>query len=109
MLRASAEASGVDVDITAVVDSTRDPGVPAGRALLAFADALVLDDPDELAVARRGLLDAVGETGTAKAAAVVGNFEMMNRCLDAIGARVAGFDELAAELGITVPPHLRPS
>ncbi len=107
MLRVSSDRLGLEVDVAAVVDSTRDPLVTHGREILAFVDALVLDDPHELPGARRALVDAAGDAAAARVAAVAGNFEMMNRCLDAIGAPVGGFGRLADELGVTVPAYLR--
>jgi hypothetical protein len=110
MLRASAEKTGRPADLRAVVDPMRDPLLPAGPQLLAFADAAVLRDADEMPVARRALLDAAGPEAVVRAAGCAGNFQMMNRLLDAIGVRVRrqGMD-LAAELGLQVPRHLHPA
>ncbi len=108
MLRASGEKTGRPSDLTAIVDPVRDSLLPAGGELLAFADAAVLRDGDEMPVARRKLLDAAGPAAVVRAAAVAGNFEMMNRLLDAVGVAVRGGQlRLADELGLRVPDHLR--
>lgn len=83
--------------------------LPAGSELLAFADAAVLRDGHEMPDARTALLRTAGEAAVIRAAAVAGNFQMMNRLLDAIGVRVrrSGM-ALADELGLSVPEHLLP-
>ncbi len=109
MLRASADETGRSHNLGALVDPVADPLLPAGRELLAFTDAAVLGDVEEMDAARSALLAAAGESAVVRAAAVAGNFQMMNRLLDAVGVRVArsGLD-LAAELGLSVPVHLQP-
>lgn len=88
----------------------RDPLLPNGGALLAFADAAVLRDDDEIGPARQALLDRAGPEAVVRAAAVAGNFEMMNRLLDAVGVAVGGRQAaLADELGLRLPDHLRVS
>lgn len=62
-----------------------DSNVPGDAVLSALADAAVLRDGDEIGSARRRCLDALGPATTVRAAAVVANFEMMNRLLDGIG------------------------
>ncbi|MDH3299979.1 MAG: hypothetical protein OES24_05680 [Acidimicrobiia bacterium] len=84
--------------------------LPAGFELTAFTDAAVLRDGHEMPGARTALRNAAGEAAVIRAAAVAGNFQMMNRLLDAIGVRVRrGGMALADELGLTVPDHLRPA
>lgn len=110
MLRASSDHTSRPADLRAVVDPMRDSLLPAGSALLAFTDAAVLRDREEIAVARRALLEVAGPEAVVRAAACAGNFQMMNRLLDAIGVKVRRQGmELAAELGLTVPDHLRPA
>ncbi len=101
MLRASADVLGHRVDLAAVTSSGPDrtdgspatgaePGVPAAAALVAFVDALVGPGAGPLALdaARTSLVEAVGAEAAARAALVTGNFEMMNRILDATGVPV---------------------
>lgn len=99
MLRASAETEGIEVDARAVVDPARDSGISAGRALLFFTDVLVGEG--DLAGARTRLVDEIGPEAAARAAAVVANFEMMNRVLDAGQVRVpASQRAFLAEVGL---------
>jgi hypothetical protein len=110
MLRVSARKTGQEVDVTALVDPTVNSLIPFGAELLAFVDAVIGEGRDEpISTARTILLDTAGEAATIRAAAVAGNFQMMNRILDAIGVGVrrSGM-KLAAELGLLVPQHLRP-
>ncbi|MEL6983079.1 MAG: hypothetical protein AAFO29_11700 [Actinomycetota bacterium] len=108
MLRASSHTTGRPADLAAVVDPMRDSLLPAGFQLLAFTDAAVLRDPDEMPAARAALHEAAGPKAVVRAAAVAGNFEMMNRLLDATGVVVTGRRlQLAEELGLRVPDHLR--
>lgn len=109
MLRASAKQTNRPVDLRSVVDAGVDPLVEWGRPLLEFTDALVLGDTDELPIARRHLIDVAGEAATVRAAGCVGNFQLMNRALDAVLAPVNPvFAPVGAHLGITVPAHLTP-
>ena len=90
-----------------VISGVGDAGLPAGSELLSFVDAVVLRDVEEYPDARAALDEVIGPDGTDRAAMVAGNFSMMNRALDAVGAPVgAGFTELAADLGVTIPDHL---
>ena len=107
MLRASAEKTNRPLDLRSVVDAGTDPELDWGRALLEFTDALVLGDHDELPIARQRLLEVSGEAATVRAAGCVGNFQMMNRVLDAVLAPVNPvFASVGDELGITVPALL---
>ena len=108
MLRASVDHVGRDqLSLAPVATGVGDPGVTHGPQLLAFVDAVVLRDLDEYPAARVELEIAAGRDAVDRAAMVAGNFSMMSRALDAIGAPVgSGFGDLARELGVTVPAHL---
>ncbi len=107
MLRASISTELVPRPIITGVGPT---GVEHGALITAFVDAVVLHDEDEVAGARRSLEACVGKTATDRVALIAGNFSMMNRALDAVGAPIrAEFDDLAEELGVTVPFHLAAS
>ena len=56
-LRESGRNTGLTVNISAVVNSALDSGVPLGREILAFVDAAVLADRQELPPARAALLE----------------------------------------------------
>ncbi len=92
-----------NIDLRAVGDSSIDPNIPAGTQLLAFVDALLGDDTNALDHARATLTDVAGPDATTRAALVVGNFEMMNRLLDATGVPVPiSMGGITSELGL--PP-----
>jgi len=101
MLRASAHISQQNVDLRAVSDRSIDPNIPAGKELLDFADALLGDDEQALDEARDALQGVAGDAATTRAALVIGNFEMMNRLLDATGVPVPlSMGAITAELGL---------
>lgn len=92
------------MDMLAISNVTRDPLLPAGSELRDLTDAAVLRDPYERDLALPALVAAAGEPAAARAAAVAGNFEMMNRLLDGIGVGPGGMASIAGELGVTYPP-----
>ncbi|MDH3293879.1 MAG: hypothetical protein OER95_06110 [Acidimicrobiia bacterium] len=105
----SARRTGRTIDLRAIVDPSVDSGLAAGGELLAFTDAAIDQDAGSMAEARRRLVETAGEEAALRAAAVAGNFQMMNRLLDAIGVRVRRSSmKLAEELGLSVPDHLHP-
>ena len=104
MLRASVRRSGQPVDLTAISNITRDPLLPAGRELRDPTAAAALRDPLQRDVALPALVAAAGEPAAVRAAAVAGNFEMMNRLLDGIGVGPGDMASIADDLGVTYPP-----
>jgi hypothetical protein len=84
MLSWSSEISQVPVDVRAVTDPTIDPLVPGGVALLRFADA-VLTQPEDIPALAELVIAEMGSAGLVDAAAVIGNFQMMNRVADGTG------------------------
>ena len=105
MLRWSVSTAGSDLDLTGIADPMIDPLVPAGRALLALTDAIVLRDEAERDAALDELVPLVGTAGAVRAAAVVGNFEMMNRNLDGMGIGPSTASAaIAQDLGMPWPP-----
>lgn len=92
------------MNLRGVTDTHVDSGVDAGRQIIEFTDALVAGDPMVIAAKRNALVAEVGDVTTAAAGAVVANFQMMNRILDAVGVPTPSARlEMAAELG--VDPH----
>ena len=89
---------------TAAIDS----GLPNGAHLSALTDAAVLRDNDEMPTARNAAIEAIGAPATMRALAIAGNFEMMNRLLDAIGvgppAQMAAIGE---QIGVPLPDRWR--
>ena len=108
MLRASIESVDRQLTPKPIVLGIGATGVEHDRELMAFTDAVVLADHEEYPAARAALEAAIGVDATDRAALVTGNFTMMNRALDAVGAPVnAALDGLAAEMGVRIPDHLR--
>ena len=110
MLRASAQTVGVELDLRAVGDRGVDPGDRQAAALLAFTDALVGRERHRLGDVRGALRELMGDLAVAQAASVAGNFEMMNRIVDATGIPVpAPMAAIAPEIGLTEPTSPPPS
>ena len=86
MLRASAQSTGnANLNLLAITSANSEPsGVVGGEALIAFAEAAVMNTSD-LARAREQLKSELGEAALVDAAAVVGNFERMTRIADGTG------------------------
>ena len=73
-------------DLSAVTGTAAgDAGVPHGRLLMRFAEAVLDEDQAALSRARTGLLRALGPEGLVDAAAVVGLFNAIDRVADATG------------------------
>jgi hypothetical protein len=89
MLRASFASAGLHIDLAAIVDEDRSPGPDGAAEILAFTRALVRRT-DDLPAARATLRTKLGDGGAAAVAGTVGNFEMMNRILDATGVPTPG-------------------
>ena len=81
------------MNVRALADPAIESGVAHGRALLAFATAVVVGGDATLADAREALRAEVGDAGVADAAAVASNFERMVRIADAIGIELGDWME----------------
>ena len=88
MLSWSSETTNTLVDVRAVTDPTVDPLIPGGVALLRYADAVVAQSTEEIRTTGETLGGDLGPAGLVDAAAVVGNFQMMNRVADGTGIPV---------------------
>ncbi|MFT5204155.1 MAG: hypothetical protein ACI9C1_003562 [Candidatus Aldehydirespiratoraceae bacterium] len=107
MLRASINTFDQELTPAPIVTGVGDTGVEHGSEIMAFVDAVVLHDADEYSEARAALEARIGPAATDRAAMVAGNFSMMNRALDAVGAPVdLGYTSLAESMGLEIPPHL---
>ncbi|NNC75004.1 MAG: hypothetical protein HKN93_05775 [Acidimicrobiia bacterium] len=102
MLRASARISDRQVDLRGAAHLSIDPLLDGGREIVDFTTALV--GRADVAASREAAVGAIGAEATARVAAVAGNFEMMNRILDAVGVPVprSRAESIAGELGIDV-------
>ena len=95
LLRASGEATGTTVDIDAVVDEAPDEtGIPGARAIARLVDASVRNDDTALPAARARVIEELGRDALHDAAAVIGNFERMNRIADAAGIPLDGITKV---------------
>lgn len=107
MLRASFEKSGRKPNLRPIATGLGDTNIPNGREIIEFTDSVVLRDVDEFLTARSTLERATSAQFADRAALVAGNFSMMNRSLDAIGAPIGKHGlPTAAELGVDIPEHL---
>ena len=101
MLRASAAANGYDqLDLRALADSSIDSGLPGSIAMLRLVDAAIANDEPGAATARADIDRELGPAETTEVAAVIGNFEMMNRIADGTGTPMSARarEYLATEL-----------
>ncbi len=78
---------GSQVDVRAVTEgrAAGESGVEHGETLVAFAEAAVAGDDASLARARGELLECLGPEKLVDAAAVVANFQRMDRIADSTG------------------------
>lgn len=112
MLRASAAANNISVNLKAVADSTVKSRIENGEALLAFADAV--SGPDHAAIigARAGLLECMGPGALVQASAIAANFSMNDRAANAIGIQMEamfldGSEDYRLSLGLNDFPSAR--
>ena len=113
MLRASIETTGAEVALRGVASGDADEisEIPGAGALLDLVEAVLA--PDGLSTtdaaraeaARRRVREELGAEALVDAAAVIGNFERMNRIADATGIALdppvnVATEALRAELGI---------
>ena len=106
MLRASATATGTNVDLNVITDDgAGDGGVPHGSLLTDFAEAVLGDDEARLTDIRGRIRDTIGDAAFVDAAAVIANYSALDRVADATGIPLEPTKEvdtvaLRAELGI---------
>jgi len=89
MLRESALAYGYDIDLRAIADPRIPLGVPGGNILLRFIDAVTGVSTVDIADAQRDVIEELGPEALVDAAAVYGNFAMMNRIAEGTGIPLA--------------------
>jgi alkylhydroperoxidase family enzyme len=100
MLRASAHATDQPIDLHAITDRAPDALLRDGTELLRFVTALIRDHT-KLDDERAALSATGGPSAVVRAAAVAGNFQMMNRLVDATGVPVgASLRAIATDLGL---------
>jgi hypothetical protein len=102
MLRASARHHNEDINLLGVGRPHVDVGLPGGRVLSALVEA------DEMERARTQAIEVLGSGATARAVQVTGNFEMMNRLLDAVGVGPPdGMLAIGDAIGVPLPDRHR--
>ena len=86
LLRESGIRSGIDIDTKLVTGDSDDPdgGIENAALLRRFAVA-VIQKPEDLQAARSALVDALGPQRAVQAAAIIANFDAINRVADATG------------------------
>ncbi len=84
LLRASSDAAGAEVDLSAAVEDAADGGVEHGAVLTAFAEAVVRAT-DGLDDARARALRTLGPAKFVEAAATIGIFNGLVRVADSTG------------------------
>ncbi len=87
-LRWSGEVHGYEIRIEGIADPAVDVGVPGGLALVGLVDRMVERDISARQQARMAVLEELGPEALVDAAAVFGNFEMMNRVAEGTGIAV---------------------
>lgn len=87
MLSWSASATGTPVDVEAVVDPRVDPLMPGGGDLIGLVDAVLAQSPTRDTAAAT-VIERLGPPALVNAAAVIANFQMMNRVADGTGMPV---------------------
>ena len=86
MLRVSGQVSGEHADLSLVTGHGMDDGgVPYGRSLIAFVEAVMGDDDGVLANRRQQLAEAIGGEALVDATAVIAMFNYLDRVADATG------------------------
>ena len=108
MLSWSAQHLDQAVDLRSVTNRGVDPLLVGGRELLAFVGAALSGHPE---AGRDGVEKALGPPALVRAAAVIGNFQMMTRVADATGMPVGTGSrranaELIERLGLDRFDHL---
>jgi hypothetical protein len=85
MLRESSIAYGYDLNHGSIADPSIPIGVPGGNTLLRFVDAAIGRSDEPLGDSHNAIIEELGPEALVDAAAVFGNFEMMNRIAEGTG------------------------
>jgi alkylhydroperoxidase family enzyme len=86
LLRASSEANRQEYDLRLLLGQGEgDGGVPHGRLLVHFAEAVLSDDDRLLSEKRAAVLARLGSEALIDAAGVIGLFNAIDRVADATG------------------------
>lgn len=85
VLRESGRLLNKFFNIEAIVRPTLDVGIEGGGELLAFADAILSADRDELDRARKALAEVLGPVAVASASIIAADFSKNDRIANGLG------------------------
>ena len=111
MLRASGKHAGEEFDLEAIVDGSRDSGVPHGDLLGEFVEVVLGEDAERLKRVRGAVLAALGPEALVDAAGAIASFNAVVKVADGSGVVIEDFkvelipqmpERLAQKLG---PPR----
>ena len=115
MLSWSIEATNAQIDLLPIATGEGDPLIPGGVELVAYVNATLSGENatlsgHDIAPARDAVVTVLGPEAAVDAAAVVGNFEMMNRIADGVGMPVGPgtrktMADVINDLGLDTFPH----
>jgi hypothetical protein len=105
LLRESSTAKGEAYDLSVLIGAKGDGNIPHGALLVSFAEAVLGNDDQRLAIVRAGILAEMGGAALVDAAAIVATFNAIDRVADATGipiedGKAASTADFRAELGI---------
>jgi len=91
LLRASGKHAGEEFDLDAIVDGSRDSGVPHGDLLGEFVEAALGDDSERLKRARSAVSETLGPEALVDAAGAIASFNAVVKVADGSGILVEDF------------------
>jgi hypothetical protein len=108
MLSWSVEETGQRLNVKPIAGGGGDPLLPGGRQLIDYVTAAL--GPGNVTAALQQVETSLGAAAVVDAAAVTGNFEMMNRIADGLGMPVGGgtrkrMAQVIADLRLDTYPH----
>jgi hypothetical protein len=99
LLRESSTAKGEQYDLTLLTGGAGDGGLPHGRLLVRFADAVLGGDNGPLAKIRSEIRTTMGDAALVDAAAIAATFNAIDRIADSTGIPIEDANaESTAEL-----------
>ena len=84
-LRESGRATNLKINLEALITPTIEIGVPGGKEILNFAEALIGTDRSKLDKTRINLADTIGPAAVSAAAAIAANFSKNDRIANGCG------------------------
>jgi hypothetical protein len=84
-LRESGRATNLDINLEALITPSLNIGVPGGKEILIFAEALIGSDRGALDKARIDLAETLGPASVSAASAIAANFTKNDRIANGCG------------------------